>query len=135
MDLHSIAFFASLFLDSLARAARATHLLFANQGATPLVAHAEAFLRSKTVDLTFDGEQDIIDALDRLGRDRRFCEPCQIKEKNLRLPCAQHAPSMIGPPLRLASWSLPAGVGVGLHQSGIAGQVLLRMRTATIGRI
>lgn len=28
-----------------------------------------------------------------------------------------------------------AGVGVGLHQSGIARQMLLRMRTATIGRV
>ena len=36
-------------------------------------------LRRKTVDLTLDGEQ-YIDALDRLGRDRRLAEPREIEE-------------------------------------------------------
>jgi hypothetical protein len=42
-----------------------------------------------------------IDALDRLGPDRRLAEPA--RSKNLRRPCAQHAASTIGPGLRLAS--------------------------------
>jgi hypothetical protein len=39
----------------------------------------QTLLLRKAVDLTFDGEQDI-DALDRLGRDRRLAEPSEIKE-------------------------------------------------------
>ena len=54
-------------------------------GAATLLAHAQTLLRRETVDLTFDGEQNI-DALDRFGRDRRLAEPREVK--NLRLPCA-----------------------------------------------
>jgi hypothetical protein len=35
-------------------------------------------VRRKTVDLTFDGEQDV-DALDRFGRGRRLAEPHEIE--------------------------------------------------------
>ena len=50
-----------------------------DQRPATLLAHAQALLRRKAVDLALDGEQDI-DALDRLGRDRRLAEPRQIKE-------------------------------------------------------
>ena len=50
-----------------------------DERATALLAHAQALLRSKTVDLTLDGEQDI-DARNRLGRNRHLAEPRQIKE-------------------------------------------------------
>jgi hypothetical protein len=38
-----------------------------------------ATLRRKTVDLAFDGEQDI-DALDRLGRDRRLLASAKLSD-------------------------------------------------------
>jgi hypothetical protein len=43
------------------------------------LAGAQAHPRSKTVDLAFDGEQNI-DALDRLSRERGLAEPREIKE-------------------------------------------------------
>jgi hypothetical protein len=49
------------------------------QGAATLLAHAQAPLGRKPVDLAFDGERDI-DALDRLGCDRRLAEPREIEE-------------------------------------------------------
>jgi|SRR5690242_17180344 len=49
-------------------------LQFDDQRAATLLVHAQALPRSKTVDLTFDDEQDI-DALNRLSRDRRLAEP------------------------------------------------------------
>ena len=60
----------------------------------------------------------------------------RARSKNLRLPCAQHAASMIGPGFAVGLVELgEAGVGVGLHQSGVARQVLLGMLAATITRI
>lgn len=56
-----------------------SRLQFDGQRAATLLADAQALPRSKTVDLTFDGEQDI-DALDCLGRERRFAEPPEIEE-------------------------------------------------------
>src|SRR6266571_2371912 len=44
-----------------------------------LIANAHAFLWRKAVDLALDGEQGI-DALDRLGRDRRLVDPSEIEE-------------------------------------------------------
>ncbi len=60
------------------RAVRATTHVD-DQRAAALLAHAPALLRSKTVDLTFDSEQDI-DALDRFGGDQRLAEPPEIDE-------------------------------------------------------
>jgi hypothetical protein len=53
------------------------------------MAHAHALRRRHAVDLALDGEQSI-DALDRLGRDRRLVEARQIEE--------------LAPPVRLM-WS------------------------------
>ncbi len=50
-----------------------------DQWQAPLLAHAQALLWHEAVYLALDGEQDI-DALDRLGGDRRLAEPCQIEE-------------------------------------------------------
>ena len=60
-----------------------------------LLAHAQTLLRSKTVDLTFDGEQDI-DALDRLAAIGALVSRARSKK------CAQQAASTIGPGSRLA---------------------------------
>src|SRR5215207_4954871 len=79
-----------------------------------LLAHAQTLLRSKTVDLTFDGEQDI-DALDRLGRDRRLGESREIEEV---CPASSFndrtwlAIGLVEP--------AEASIGVGLHQSRIS---------------
>jgi len=54
------------------------HFQLTYQGAATLLAHTQAQLRSKAVDLALDGEQNV-DALDCFGRDRRLTEPCQIK--------------------------------------------------------
>src|SRR5207248_749808 len=98
-----------------------------------LIAHANAFRRRHAVDLALDGEQDI-DALDRLGRDRRLVDPRQVEE--------------LAPPVRpaggLDNWSslaaglvepVESGIGVSLHQSSIARQMLPRMLAAPIARI
>ena len=50
----------------------------------------------------------------------------RARSKNLRLPCAQQAASTIGPALPLAS---------GLHQAGIARQVLVGMLATAVPRI
>jgi hypothetical protein len=55
---------------------------------------------AQDLDLALDGEQDI-NALDCLGRD--WCLLSRARSNNLRRQCAQHAASMIGPPLRLGS--------------------------------
>jgi hypothetical protein len=102
---------AEAVIDRLGRVAAPGELgaLFAkprlqldDQGPATLLAHAQTFQRRKAVDLAFDSEQDI-DALDRLGRDRRLVS--RARSKNLRLLWAQHAASMIGPALRLACTS------------------------------
>jgi hypothetical protein len=85
------------------------------------------------VDLALDGEQDI-DALDRLGRDRRLVDARQIEE--------------LAPPMRPAGgldhWprltislveTIEPGIRVGLHQSGIARQMSLGMLATTVTRI
>src|ERR1700744_5813163 len=90
-------------------------------------------VRSKAVDLLFDGEQDI-DARDRLGRDRRLGEPCKMKKRAPAVRPARGLEDRAAPAIGLVE-PAKAGVSVGLHQSGIARQMLLRMRTATIGRV
>ena len=94
-----------------------------------LLAHAQTLLRSKTVDPTFDGEQDI-DALDRLGRDRRLGEPREIEEVCPASSFTDRTWLAIG-----LVEPAEASIGVGLHQSRIARQMLLRMLPATIRRI
>src|SRR5215475_13340676 len=73
-----IALVVSLFLGAW-RVARATTPPARRSGAATLLAHTQTLLRSKTVDLALDGEQNV-DALDRLGRDRRLAEPREVKE-------------------------------------------------------
>ena len=70
------------------------------RGRSTLGAHTGA--AGEGVDLALDGEQGI-DALDRLGGDRRLAEPRQVKD--LRRACAQQAASTIGPPLPIRSFS------------------------------
>jgi hypothetical protein len=83
-----------------------------------LIANTHAFLWRHAVDLALDGEQDI-DALGGLGRDWRLVDARQIEE--------------LAPPMRPAGgldhWPrltvsliepIEPGIGVGLHQSGIA---------------
>lgn len=58
-------------------------------------------MRSKTADLALDGEQNIDARLTALAAIGVLLS--RARSKNLRLPCAEHAASMIGAPLRLAS--------------------------------
>jgi len=71
-------------------------------------------LRSKTVDLTFDGEQDI-DALDRFGCDRRFAEPREIEELASPVSPARGLDDRTFFAIGIVELAEP-GVGVGLHQ-------------------
>ncbi|NYG45363.1 hypothetical protein GGD67_002821 [Bradyrhizobium sp. IAR9] len=66
-------------IKEAAKCIPAAEALTDDEGAATLLAHTQTLLRSKTVDLALDGEQDI-EALDRLGRDRRLAEPREIKE-------------------------------------------------------
>src|SRR5262249_4732521 len=88
-------------------------LQLGDQWATMLLAHAQTLLRRKTVDLALDGEQNI-DALDRLGRDRRLGEPCEIKELT---PAMRPAGGLDDRPSLAIGFVEPAeaGIGVGLH--------------------
>jgi hypothetical protein len=56
-----------------------------------------------TVDLAFDDKEDI-DALDRLGRDRRFGEPREIEEPAPAVRPARHLVDLAT--LTIGSWSL-----------------------------
>ena len=63
-----------------------------------------------------------------------FCS--RARSKNLRRPCAQQAASMIGPALRVGLVEpVEPGIGIRLHQAGIAGQVPLGMLAAAVGRV
>ena len=62
-------------------------LQFDDQWPATLLAQAHALLWHEAVDLALDGEQDI-DALDRLGGNRRLAEPRQVKELT---PCMRPA--------------------------------------------
>ena len=58
----------------------------------------------------------------------------RARSKNLRRACAQHAASMIGPGLRRGLVEpVEAGIGVRLHQAGVARQMLLGMLAAAVG--
>ncbi len=88
-------------------------LQFDDQWPATLLAHAQALLWHEAVDLALDGEQDI-DALDRLGRNRRLVEPRQVKEL---APCMRPARSFddrTSLAVGLVEFC-EAGVGVGLH--------------------
>src|SRR5204863_7546072 len=108
-------------------------LQLADQGAATRLAHKQTLLRSKSVDLALDGEQDV-DALDRLGRDRRLAEPREIKELAPAVRPARGLDDRTSLAIGRVEPS-EARVGVGLHQSGIACQMLLRMLTAAIRRV
>ena len=101
-----IALVVSLFLESLARCSRNHVSSSTIRGATTLLAHTQTRLRSKTVDLALDGEQDI-DALDCLGRDRRLAEPREIKE--------------LAPPVSARGFDDRTRFAVGLVEPGEAG--------------
>ncbi len=87
-------------MESLARCPAQPHRQVDDQGAATLLARRQTLLGNKTVDLALDGEQNI-DAIDRLGRDRRLAEPREIKE----LAAAECPARSLDdrPPLRLAS--------------------------------
>src|SRR5215813_15252491 len=77
---------------------------------------------------------DLIDALDCLGRDRCLVDACQIEEL---APCVRPAGGLDD-----RAWlavclikAMEPSIGVRLHQSRIARQMLLRMLAATIARI
>ena len=53
----------------------------------------------------------------------------------MRRPCAQHAASMIGPGFVGLVELVEPGIGVGLQDSGVAGQVLRGMLAAAIRRV
>jgi hypothetical protein len=97
------------------------------------LAHTQPLLRTKTVDLTLDGEQEV-DALDRLGCDRCLGEPCQIKELAPAVRPARGLDDRATFAIGLVK-PAEARIGVGLHQPGIARQMLLRMFTTTIRRV
>ena len=107
-------------------------LQFNDQGAATLLAHAPALLRRKAVDLTLNGEQDI-DALDR----RPPIGALLSRARSNLAPAVRPARSFEDQTwLAIGLVELvEAGVGVGLHQPGIAGQMLLWMLSATIRRI
>jgi hypothetical protein len=115
-----IALVVSLFLESLARCSRNQASSSTMREPAALLAYAQAVLRRKTVDLAFDGEQNI-DALDRLGRDRRLTEPREIEKL---APAVRPARSLDDRTCFAIGLIKPAeaGVGIGLHQSGIARQ-------------
>src|SRR5665213_2610592 len=89
--------------------------------ATTLLAHALALLRRETVDLALDGKQDV-DAPDRLGGDWRVAEPCQIEELAPAVRPARGLDDRAWLAIGLVE-PAEAGIGVGLHQSGIARQM------------
>src|SRR5262245_61385992 len=95
-----------------------------------LIAHARTLLRRHAVNLALDGEQDI-DALDRLDRDRRLVDPRQIEEL---APLMSPAGNLDDRPRLAVGLVAPIdpGIGLRLHQSGIACLVLLRALAATI---
>ena len=98
-----------------------------------LVAHARTLLRRQAVDLALDGEQGI-DALDRLDRDRRLVDPRQIEELAPRMRPAGRLDDRPRLAVGLVEPVEP-GIGVRLHQSGVAGQMLLGMLAAAIARV
>src|SRR5262249_53903074 len=93
------------------------------------LAHTRALLGREAVDLALDGEQ-AIDALDRPGRDRRLIEARQIEELAPSVRPAGGLDDGAGFAVGLVELA-EAGVGVGLHQSSIACQMLLGMLAAT----
>src|ERR1700688_1082587 len=88
-------------------------LQFDDQWPAPLLAQAQALLWHEAVDLALDGEQDI-DALDRLGGNRRLAEPRQVKELTPCLRPARGFDDQTAFAVGLVELG-EAGVGVGLH--------------------
>ena len=93
-----------------------------------------ALVRRHAVDLALDREQGI-DALDCLDRDRRLVDAAPG-----RRTCAAHAPSRrprrSAPACGAASIEpVEPGIGIRLHQAGIARQMLLGMLAAAVGRV
>src|SRR5262245_1465000 len=108
-------------------------LQFDDKRPAALIAHADAHLWRHAVDLALDGEQHI-DAFDCLDCDRCLVDLCQIKEFAPRMGPAgclhdrsRLAVGLVEP--------VEAGIGVRLHQSGIASQMLLGMLATTVARI
>jgi hypothetical protein len=118
-----IALVVSLFLESLARCSRSQACSSVINGPTALL----------TVEFALDGEQDV-DALDRLGRDRRLAEPCQIEELAPAVRSVRSFDNRTWLAIGLVELA-EAGIGVGLHQSGITRQMQFRMLSATIRRV
>jgi hypothetical protein len=87
-------------------------------------------MRSKTVDLTFDGEQDI-DALDRLGSDRRLAEPREIEELAPAVCPARGLDDLVSFAIGLVELPEP-GIGAGpasvRHTRGSRGRSRPRLR-------
>src|SRR6266446_6003897 len=98
-----------------------------------LIADAHALLWRHAIDLALDGEQHI-DALDRLDCDRCLVDLCKIEEFAPRMGPAgglHDRPRLAGGLVE----PVEAGIGVRLHQSDIASQMLLGMLAAAIARI
>ena len=114
-----------------------------NERRDAAAANGQAFLGRQAVDLALDIE-DRVDALHRFQRqrrDRRGSLPRALavmsaSTKNLRLPCAQHAASVIGPRLTACFIEpVEAGIGIGLENARIALQMALRVIAGPIARI
>ena len=108
-------------------------LQLADEWAAALVANAHALLRRHAVDLTLDGEQGI-DALDRLDRDRSLVDARQIEELAPRMCPAGRLDDLSRLAVGLVQ-SVEPGIGVRLHQAGVAGQMLFGMLAAAVARV
>ena len=104
-----------------------------------LLAHGEASLRRLTVGLALNGE-DGVDPLHCLERDRRY--PASLAQRRVgqfeELTTAMRPACCFGDrarPTRAIVEPVEAGIGVGLEDPGEAPQMVLRMLTATIGRV
>jgi hypothetical protein len=98
-----------------------------------LAAHAQAFLRGDAVDLALDGEQGV-DSLNGFNGNRCLVEPRQVEELAPRMCPARR----LDDGTRFATCAIEpveAGIGVRLHEPGIACQVLFRMLAAAIRRV
>jgi hypothetical protein len=98
-----------------------------------LLTRGHALVGGQAIDLALDDEQSI-DALDRLDGDRCLVEPRKIEEVTPRMRPASGLDNRRWLAARVIEPVEP-GIGVRLHQSRIASQMLFRMFGAAIGRV
>ncbi len=104
-----------------------------DQRAAARMARGSALVRRQTIDLALDRKQRI-DLLDGLDRDRRFLQSRDLEQLASRMrPAAD-----LGDRTRLARSlvePVEAGIGIGLHRSGIGRKMRLWMGAGAVGRV